>query len=55
MVQNSCLAYKESGQDNICSFYKEKITFLSSYLLPPYKKNLVTRKIMLIKNISHAC
>ena len=34
MVQNSCLAYKESGQDNICSFYKEKITFLSGYLLP---------------------
>ena len=39
----------------ICSFHQEKVTFLSSYLLSPRKKNLVTRKIMLIQNISHAC
>ena len=36
-----------SRQDNICSFHQEKVTFLSSYLLPARKKNLLTRKVML--------
>ena len=33
-------------------FIKKKF---SVYLLSTHKKNLVTRKIMLIQNISHAC
>ena len=48
-------AYQESGQGNICSFHQEKVTFLSSYLLSAQKKNLVTRKIMPIQNISLVC
>ena len=32
ILHGATIPYQESGQDNICSFHPEKITFLSSLL-----------------------
>ena len=47
----NCFIYRRDkagyGQRNFYSFDQKNVSFLSNYILPNQKKNLITRKVML--------